>query len=628
MAVAEGIPALERLYDKAAKARKPFDVEWLLDCAFYVGLQYTEWHTPKNGRDGQFRTIPRDPKRPSAPRPIANKIYPLVMDAFAAVSSHAPDVEVLPTNGDAMQISDAKVAQAYLDHITFPTQANWEMRRNAAWFWLALCGEGWLKWVMSEPKGRPDIEACSPLEIYGDPSPDNYLDWRWLIHARAMDPDDVYDRYGVDLPASAVDPQDQQRQTILREIGMASGSPTVTVKELWELPSRRHPEGRFITWAGGQYLTPQGAPFPYAHKQLPFTQLGHSPIPGTSHYCSGTRSARPLQMELNQYHAQKTDARKKFANHKWFIDSVLHESMTQMPDDSPDQVLVGDSRNGQSKPEILQAQMWPDSQDGVWINDELQDAVGLHEASTGQAPGRVDSAQGIEQLQEADEGRLRWARATMDTAIARGFGQLLELAKQYVKAEQIIPDYTSKGVPAVMRFKTSRFPEQPILRVVSGGGLPKNRAARRAEIISMWTAGLLGPNPRKALELLDMPRDMNLAGDEMDVLEAEQENMLMLQGVAVTPHPWQNHEAHRRVHDECRKSAEFMSSPDKVWGVFDFHDQRTDMAELEDIQQEAKRQAAITAIAESAVPPDAPVPTAPTAAQPEGQAPQQGAVPA
>lgn len=596
------IQKLESRFALASMARRPIEVEWLLDIAFYGGFQYTAW-SQKNG----LHEIPRDPKRLSAPRPIDNRIYSLVMDAYASAKEDEPEVEVLPQNNDAMAVSDAKVQQAFLDHMTSPVQANWPARRDRALFWTALVGEGWLKWTYNKDKSRPDIEFCSPLEIYLDPTPEHYLDARWVIHARTMDPEDVFDIYGVDMPATDM-ALPGTRNMVLRQVGITTNTPTVLVKELWELPSRRHPAGRFITWAGGTVL--QDLPFPYDHKMLPFTQVGHSPIPATARFQSGTRVARPLQMELNQYHGQKTTSRKKFANFKWFIDSAMAESMGgTLPDDSEDQVLVGDSRNGQLVPQILQAQMWPDSQDGEWIEAAFQNAVGLHEASMGQAPGRVDSAQGLEQLQEADRGRMTEVQGMLRIAIARGFGMVLSLAKQYMHDEQIIPDYSGDGGPQVHHFLTSSIADQPMVRVVSGGGLPKNRAAKRAEIIAMWTAGLLGADPSKALKMLDYPTDMNLTGTEQDEMEAWNENLLMLRGIPVSAKKWQNHDIHRRVHDECRKSAEFASASTDVWNTFEFHMEDTDKQELVEIQEEADRQARIHAIAEQAVAPAPAVPS-------------------
>lgn len=622
------IQQLDRRFEKAVKARRAIEIDWLLDIAFYSGKQYTEWDQKKG-----LQEIPRRKGRENAPRPVDNRLYSLVMDVYAAAKAHEPEVEVLPQNSDAMNVADAKVQQAFLDHLTGPTQANWPTRRDRALFWVALLGEGWLKWTFDDDLKRPTIQTCSPLEIYTDGA-EHYVDSRWIIHARSMDPEDVYEVYGKDLPPDALGTS-ATHNAILREVGIDTSTPQVLVKEMWELPSRRYANGRFCVWAGGEMLDASG--FPYDHKLLPFTQIGHSPIPGTARYHSGTRIARPIQMELNQYHAQKITSRQKFANFKWFIDSAQAESMGGvLPDDSEDQVLVGDSRNGALKPEILQAQIWPDSNDGEWLESSFQNAVGLHEASMGQAPGRVDSAQGLEQLQEADRGRLAEVEGTLTLAIGRGFAMVLTLAKQFMHEEQIVPDYSSEGGPAVHHMMTSSIPDKPMVRVVAGGGLPKNRAAKRAEIIASWTAGLLGADPGKALKMLDYPTDMNLTGVEQDEREAWAENLLMLRGIPVTAKKWQNHEVHRRVHDECRKTAEYASAVEDVHAKFEFHLEDTLTAELEELQEEANRQARIQAIAQTAVdtqmPPDAvpsgdtaPPPGAPAAAQPQGQAPQTGA---
>ncbi len=626
------IQELEAKFEKSAKARRPIDIEWTLDAVFYGGAQYTIWSHER----GQFETAARPKNRPRYPRPVANKIYHFVMDSWAKATEVDAAVEVLPTNIDSMEISNAKVAQAWLDHTTFATRANWEGRRDDGLFWTVLCGECWHKWTYDSEKKAVRIEACSPFEVYVDPTPADAVDARWIIHARNMDPDDVFDRYGAELPASSLEPSGGSRTKVLREVGLVADTPSVLVKELWELPSRRHPEGRFVVWAGNRILE-QGA-FPYRHKMLPFTQIGHSPIPGSSHFTSGVRAMRPLQMELNQYHAQKITARDKFANFKWFLDSALAQSMEERPNDEGDQVLVGDSRNGAMKPEILQAQMWPDSGDGEWITSEMQDAVGLHDASMGAAPGRVDSASGIEQLQDADKGRLSKVESMLGAATARGFAMLLELAKQYISEEQIIPDFSRSGAPSVHRFKTSAFPDNPMVRVVSGGGLPKNRAARVQQVTAWYAAGLLGQNPRKALEMMGVAPDMNITGEELDIMEAQQENMLMAAGIPVSPQKWQNHELHRRIHNEFRKTAEFDSGKQELWDMMEFHMQSTDVSELVEMREEAERQAHITATVEQIIPP-APAPEgamlegeptpapdgAMTAEQPEGQAPQPGA---
>lgn len=624
-------------YERAAKARRPHDANWLLDAAFYTGRQYVEWNQARGG----LQTVPEVAKYPKRPWPVDNRIYSYIMDSWASASAQEVDVEVRANSSDSTDISNAKVATAALDFWAGSTMANFGLRRDDALFWTTLVGEGWLKWTYNDGAARPDVEFCSPLEVYADPTPTNYLDARWIIHSRGMDPEDVYDRYGVELKADAIDKIDQLGQSVLREIGMATGVPTCTVKEIWELPSRRYPKGRFAVWCRGEFLSQKAdgsygvLDFPYRHGQLPYTQIGHSPVPGTMHYTSGTSVMRPLQMELNQYHGQKITSRKKFANHKWAIDSSAADTMEELPNDDIDQVLIGDFRNGANVPKILQATPWPDSQDGEWLESAMDDAVGLHEASQGGAPGRVDSAQGIQQLQEADESRLSRVKSTLKVAVARGMAQWLELARQYMKEEQIVPYYTVNGAPAVHAFKTSAFPDKPMLRVVIGGGLPKSRTQRQAQITALFTAGLFGPptDPSaagKAMRLLDMPTDMDLTGQEIDELEAEQENLLMMQGIPVTPKPWQNHDVHRAIHNTQRKGAEFGSASEEVWRTFQFHMDATDAQELIEVQQEAERQAHIAQVTQAAAasvqPPDgSPAEEAgepPAEAAAEGDAPQ------
>lgn len=600
------IADLERQYEKAATARKPFDIEWVLDAAFFNGHQYTIW----NQRAGRFQTAEREPNRPLSVRCVDNRIYSLVMDSWAMAKSTDPDCEVLPTNVDSTEIAKARVGQAYLDHVCFPSQANWAARRDQALFWAVLGGEGWIKATIQKGDTVPRIESCSPLEIYLQPGVSTYLDARWIIHARGMDPEDVYDVYGVDLPATSVDSQDTLKSQILREIGMVTGNPTVTVKELWELPSRRHPNGRFITWTRDRIL--QDLPFPYTHKMLPFAQLGHSPVPDTAHYSSGTKVARPISMERNAYHNQRHDHRKRFSDGKWFYDSTM--DLNHEPDDSAGQVLKGDTRGGLLPPPVqIPGIAWVDNGDNEMLEMSLQNAVGLHEASSGQAPGRVDSASGIEALQEGDKGRLSEIEATLLTATARIMGQVLSLAKQYVREELILPVYSANAKQFVHAFKTSDFPECPIVKVTLGGGLPKNKAQRRKEIVGMFSAGVFGLQTEpgvvsRVLEMLEFPVEMNLTGNELEEMVARNENMLLMQGIAVTPKQWQNHELHERIHNEARNTAEYDAAGNDVWKVFEFHDEATQAAKLKEMVEAAEEQFAIEQAIAAVAPPD-PTPT-------------------
>ncbi len=158
--------------------------------------------------------------------------------------------------------------------------------------------------------------------------------------------------------------------------------------------------------------------------------------------------------------------------------------MEHLPDDSHNQVLVYESRNGTVKPEIFQPAALPDSDRVIsMIVGELQDAAGLHAISQGDAPGRVDSFKALELLRNEDQTRLQWLNATMDATIADGFYQLLQLARQYVPGEIIATTYTRRGTPEVQRFKArDRISERHTVRVIAAAAVPKTQALRRQRL--------------------------------------------------------------------------------------------------------------------------------------------------
>src|SRR5690348_15376453 len=168
------------------------------------------------------------------------------------------------------------------------------------------------------------------------------------------------------------------RAQLLREMGCAPALEGATVNELWMKPCRRYEDGLYVVWAGKTVLVQPG-PFPYDHKQLPFTQIGSIARPGSPHYSCAVKYMRSGQMELNKYHAQQIMVRDAYANPKWWVPAELE--LNEMPNDAPRQVLRGHSMGGTLRPEIIQPSAMADNGDGEWIVDELMHAAGIHEVS-------------------------------------------------------------------------------------------------------------------------------------------------------------------------------------------------------------------------------------------------------
>jgi hypothetical protein len=555
----------EKLKAVSAAARGSMDKEAWLNLAFYLDEQYVEW----NPGTRALQAIPRVDNI-DTPRPVANKIMHFVNQEHAFALQSKPTVDVLPATDDPGDISTAAVSLGYLRWLTEPQVAAFDDELSDATMWALVACEGYLKWIYNPRLKRPDICAVSPLDLYADPYATKFRQARWAIHSQFMDVEQIYDIWGVEVRPESVEQQDVLRAQLLREMGASPVVEGATVNELWLKPTRRHPEGIYYVWTGKEELVPKQR-FPYAHGKLPFTQIGQIPRPGSQHYHSAVKYLRSPQMELNKYHAQRIVNREAFANIKWWIDSQLE--MEHDPDDSPRQILRGNSQGGQLRPEILQPAAFPDNGDGQWIGEEMMNVVGLHEVSQAQVPGRVESSKAIELLKEADASRQATLLGTIKDAISEGFWQLLMLAKQYVSDEQIVQTYSKDGMPEVQRFKTQDIKAGLRVNVTMTTGLARSRSAREDQLLNYWDRQII-TDPTVIAELLEVPMPTLIADKAYDIRLARNENYEMAQGgggTAIVPNSWDDHETHIKEHNNFRKTHEFLVLSNEAKTKFEHH---------------------------------------------------------
>lgn len=624
----------EDLLHRAKTARLPFDKECWMNIAFFLGEQYVEWGEGISA----VRRIDRPTNQKHLPRPVANKIKHFVLDEQASVLQNRPTVDVLPASDDPGDISVSTAALAYLNWLADESVADFSEQLAIATLWALAGTEAYLKWIwdphLNDGKGRGDIIACSPLDIYPDPYCKQFSRARYVFHSQFMDVEQVYDVYGVEVPPQTVEKTDPVRVALQREMGMAPVLQGATVNELWMKPNRRHPQGLFVTWCGRDTLVaPQ--PFPYEHGEIPITQIGSIMRPGTQHYTSIVSDLRTPQMELNKFHAQMIQVREAFASPKWWIPAELE--LEEDPDDSPRQILKGNSQGGSLEPKLIQPTAMPPNDQGAWIENEMMDVAGSHEVSQAQVPGRVDSAKAIELLKEDDNGRAQELLRTIKKSISIGYWQQLRLVQQFGSDELVFQSYSREGFPEAHHLMTTKLSPGMRIRVTMGTGLAASRAARQEQVLNMWDQGIITDKEIMA-ELLDLPISSVNPSNAFDIRTARNENLTIARGIVVTPNSWDNHEIHLREHNNFRKTVDYQMLDTETKNKFEYHCELHDQLEIQQLGKQLQKQSMAAAVANGAgfqqpappgalpgqpgAQPGAPVPQAETSPQGGGGAPR------
>lgn len=590
--------SVEKLFERARQARLPSDRNILLNTAFFLNWQYVEWHPQTQS----IRQIARPPERPDIPRPVSNKIQHFVLQEHSMALNTRPTPDVLPADSDPMAISNANVLLAYLNWLASDQVADFDGVLAQATLWALGSGEGWLKWTWDgsmdngKGKGRGDISAPSPLDVYPDPYAKSFDKARYLFHRQFMDVEQVYDIYGQHVMPQPVAADDANRGGLLKDMGMSGILEGAPVTELWMKPSRRYPDGLFTVWSGKTVLIEPQA-FPFDHHQLPFTIIGSIPRQGQLHYTCAVETMRPEQMELNNYHAQTIMLQRFHSSPKWWVPEEIQ--LQAMPNDKPNQVLRGNGTSG-LKPELIQPGINPGMDVmGAWLKNEMMDSVGIHEVSQAQVPGRVEAAAAIELLKESDNGRLAELTRSIKKAIAVGFYQEARLVHQFGTPEMVFTTYSSDGFPEVKSLWSKQIDPGIQVRVTMQGGIGQSRAAREDRWMTMWNAGII-TDPHAMAELMDVPVSTIAPDNAFDIRGQRNENLVMAAGKFVQPHSWENHEIHIRELNNYRKTSEYRRLGQIPKQMLEAHADMHQQLWIQQLGQELQRQQLSAAVAAGA----------------------------
>lgn len=101
-------------------------------------------------------------------------------------------------------------------------------------------------------------------------------------------------------------------------------------------------------------------------------------------------------------------------------------------------------------------------------------------------------------------------------------------------------------------------------------------------------------------ELLEIPVSSISPSNAYDIRLARNENLTMADGVPIVPNSWDNHDIHRREHNNFRKTQEFLELPTKVKTMFEFHCQMHDQLQVQQLGKQLQIQQLAGAVASGA----------------------------
>lgn len=586
------IVELRELKHLAERSRRPFESDWQLNMAYVSGAQDTRW---AGGSVNRMVEVNRDYGEPDLTHNICIKI---ARTEVAKILKAKPTPTALPVTDGQDDLYAADVVDAWFKDL----QDIWHYDRrlrSAVSSWLVPTGNVFFKWYWA--RGDARMAVIPPFDMYVDPYARTFMDAQWVIHSQFMSKEQAETMFrGVKrakqehIVESGTDTLSRLEARVLTDFGDGTANlPGVVMNEYWEPPSPMNEKGRYVAFTHSGVVLETD--FPYAHGKMPFTHAGGIERSASKWHQSVIDFVRPFQDELNRVERQIVENR-SISNGICFLPA---EVQLETPiSGKPRQVIKW------SGPPELNPQSWwvtPQTLPG-WVGNEpgrlkasAQDIIAQHEVSNAGVPGRVESGQAIQLLQETDDSVVTATIHSLEEAISDGFLQAAFLWKQYGTPTRMVRTYDKDGMVAVKELQRDHIAMDLRVRVQTTTGLPQTVAGKWDRVLNLLQYQVI--DPQRAIELLDLStEDPELAPGAQDRRNAYSENKQMLRNQVVRAYPWDDHDVHLDELDKFRKTKEYQRAVDfdpSVEEKFAFHEDEHKRLRAEKDVEMAQREAAV-----------------------------------
>ena len=573
-------------YERRLEVRKPFELQWLENINFYEGNQYIS----KETQLGQlYETAPVFYYEE---RQVYNQIAPIVETRLAKLSRMKNLMKTrTPANADAQSSQKANLANKILAGTQDMVGLSYKQERANNWmeitgsgiyktFWDATKGnvigvenehkvyeeedlelfeeelaeDGKLPLTRNIKEGFPDTIVTSPFEIFPD-NPYKPLEKnRSIMHVKVITIDELYETYGVidkgvphnvlALSHSMYPIGNVGTKSYNYNTHSGSRENTVILYELFELPTRRYPAGRWIISTDNKLI--HFSPLPdYLKGQneysLPFDI--QKSINKLDYFFGDSIITRliPLQRSYNTIKNRKREYINRVA-----IGVLVAPANSLQDDEDLEEEGIAPGRiiyytPGTEPPKFLEISNFPNGLENEEskLLDDFSRLSGVSELSKQSVvPSGVDSGVAIGALAEQDDTRIGITAESIKMALKNVAKKWLYCYKNKVTYPRLIKYFGEDDSTDIIVFKGTDLTSFDVF-IESINEISETLAQRKSFIIQMLTGGFFNDpetgniskeGRAKVLEMLEMGDWENF--DNTDTLQqdkAKRENSAIMQ---------------------------------------------------------------------------------------------------
>lgn len=576
-------------YERRRIERLYFELKWQLNLAFIEGEQYQYISDITND-------LVEYPKLLKAQeREAYNHILPIWLTRLSKLSRLNLTYKARPSSSDSDDVNNAYITTKVLENWVQSNRLNEAQNEANAWMeatgtviWKSIWNNNQgmrLGMTLDENgntklvrEGEPENVVCSPFEIFPDSSYNqNIKACKSIIHARAVNPDYIFDNFGIDLPGTKLNIFSSGLSIIHNISNRERGADTkqkddvIMLYEYYEVPSSEYPNGKFwICCDNYNKLLYEGElPFVnsrYNNRELPFDLQRSIIRPGYFWGKTVIDSLIPVQRRYNAIKNRMTEYLKSVAVGIIVVDEATAElNNLETEGIAPGDIITYNKVEGTQIPTYMQTPPLPNA----FFNQESTDLAnftkisGVSEISRdSSAPTGVESGRALNILSEQDETRLSLTARQIQDCMLEVAKKTMYLYKQFADNQRLLKIVGKGDAIKLLHWDKNTITADDII-IEGVARIGETLTQQRNMIMELIGMGLFRDesgriDDSRILEMLEFG-DTNVSMDSkrLEKIKTNEQNIKMSMGMPQQVDFFELHEIAIEGHTEYMLSSEF-----------------------------------------------------------------------
>lgn len=594
-----GPTAIRDLYDRGCTAILAESNRYWENLAFLQGQQWIY-------RNRATNTLEELPRTDTRVRLVNNRLASTIRRLVAKSCRRQLVFEVPPTAADDASVEGARIGEAICAGTS--RGQNWEGLREELTIAVLTGGTGYLAldWDPSggtelekdDPTGRTvgtgeaKFSALSVVEAVTEPGTRDIEYAGWWIKALAMPCKEARETFRLDYdPAADASAALSPIQRKIFSIDRAT-VPTdlCLVLTYYERPCSDYPDGQVCVVIGDKIVDgPYPWLFPFKDR-LNITAARETKVLGRYTGDTILSQAVPVQTAYNMVCSALAEHCKLVGNVRLLWPEFSGDAVDNFSD-LPGEVISYMPQQGLPGPNWMQAPALPPDhiQFAQMLEGWIDDILGVHDVSRGEAPRNVQSGSGLAILAEQDDTPVGHVTNEVGRCFARLATLLLETYEDQVEDMRTARVDYPHQVSQTVQWNGKSLEGQTTVVVPLDAIKPVTEAevwAKAGEMVKMGVFGLPG-----AFNARTFARYISTSGGEQDFVEAtdpdvakaSRENAEMALSEPKLPAQFDKHDVHIEVHNDFRKTQRYERLDPRAKSIVDQHVMAHEVLAAEDV---------------------------------------------